>query len=103
MDATGLGGVVEEASFLSVPFEVRREEDDDYTFFTDVAQREPFRLGHVMRATALDEDDPKYGILIQVREGKRTGYVPLCDVEVTSRTDANFWPVREYVVWFASR
>jgi hypothetical protein len=88
---------------LSFPFEVRREEDDDDSFFTDVAQREPFRRGHVMQAVALDDDDPKYGMLIQVREGNKTGYVPLCDVEVTSRIDPNFWPVREYVVWFANR
>lgn len=31
------------------------------------------------------------------------GYVPLCDLEVTSRKDRNFWPVREYAVWFANR
>jgi hypothetical protein len=27
----------------------------------------------------------------------------LCDLEVTSRENRNFWPVREYVVWDASR
>jgi len=31
-------------------------------------------------------------------EVKKKGYVPLCDLEVTSREDRNFWPVREYVV-----
>ena len=87
---------------LSFPFEVRREEDDDDAYFSDVAQRGPFRVGHVMSALAID-DDPHYGILVEVREGNKTGHVPLCDVEVTPKTDPNFWPVREYVVWFANR
>lgn len=39
----------------------------------------------------------------QYLEGKKTGYVPLCDLEVTSKTDVNYWPVYEYAVWFANR
>ena len=35
--------------------------------------------------------------------GGKAMSVPLCDFEVTSREDRNFWPVREYVVWFANR
>ncbi len=88
---------------LSFPFEVRREEDDDDAFFTNVASRQPFRLGHTMKVLGVEDDDVDYGILVKVREGKRTGCVPLCDVQVTSRSDPNFWPVREYVVWFANR
>ena len=37
-----------------------------------------------------------------LHEGDK-GYLPECDVEVTPKTDRNFWPVREYVVWFANR
>ncbi|WP_425216442.1 hypothetical protein [Tumidithrix helvetica] len=40
---------------------------------------------------------------MKVREGRKTGYVPLGELEVTSRQDRNFLPVREYVVWFANR
>jgi hypothetical protein len=29
--------------------------------------------------------------------------VPLGDLQVKPKTDANFWPVREYVIWFANR
>jgi hypothetical protein len=38
-----------------------------------------------------------------VKEVKKKGYVPLCDLEVTPREDRNFWPVRENVVWDANR
>lgn len=33
----------------------------------------------------------------------RVGAVPLCDLEARPKHDKNFWPVREYVVWFANR
>ncbi len=89
---------------LSFPFEVKREEDDDDAYFTDGATRQPFQLGHIMDVLGMEEfEDIKYGILVKVREGRQTGCVPLCDVEVTSKKDENFWPVREYVVWFANR
>ena len=48
-------------------------------------------------------EDESQGIIVEVREKNRIGSVPLCDVEVTPKTDKNFWPVREYVVWFANR
>jgi len=88
---------------LSFPFEVKREDDDDDTLFTDVASHQPFRFGHKMEVLGIEDGDDHYGILVKVREGRKTGCVPLCDVEVISRNDPNFWPVREYVVWFANR
>ncbi len=89
---------------LSFPFEVKRKEDDDDAYFTDVAKREPFRLGHTMKVIAvLDEEMPFRGIIVKVREGRKVGYVPLCDLEVTDKSDPNYWPVREYVVWDANK
>ena len=85
------------------PFLVRRMEDDDDAYFTDVADHQPFRLGHEMKVIGIDQEDDLYGIILKAREGRRVGYVPLCDVEVLDQGDPNFWPVREYVVWFANR
>ena len=56
-----------------------------------------------MAVLALAEEDVDRGMMIKVREKGQVGCVPLADVEVTAKTDANFWPVREYVVWFANR
>ena len=42
-------------------------------------------------------------MMVRVREKGQIDCVPLADVEVTAKTDANFWPVREYVVWYANR
>ena len=87
---------------LTFPFPAKRMEDEDDAYFTDDADSEPFRLGHVMKAIDIEMEDDQYGIILKVREGKKIGYVPLCDVEVTSKENENFWPVREYVVWFAN-
>lgn len=88
---------------LTFPFMVERKEDDDDAYFTDVATHKPFRLGHRMNVIALGSEDDFYGIIVKVRESRRIGYVPLCDVEVTPKNDKNYWQVKEYVVWFANR
>ncbi len=88
---------------LHFPFSVERMEDDDDAYFTDIAESEPFRLGHIMKAVGIEPEDDRYGIILKVREGRRVGYVPLCDLQVASTGDDNYWPVREYVVWFANR
>ena len=88
---------------LDFPFAVTREEDDDDAYFAAGAATAPFRLRHKMEVVGLAEVDEDRGIIVEVREKNRTGSVPLCDVEVTPKTDKNFWPVREYVVWFANR
>jgi len=90
-------------TYLSFPFEVERKDDSDDAYFTDIASRQPFRLGHTMKVLALAGEDDWYGIIVKVREGRRIGYVPLADTEVISGEDKNFWPVREYAVWFANR
>jgi hypothetical protein len=88
---------------LRFPFPVKRMEDADDAYFTDIATSDPFRLGHLMDVLDIETEDDHYGVILIVKEGERTGHVPLCDVEVTSRENKNFWPVREYVVWFANR
>ena len=85
------------------PIMVERKEDDDDAYFTHIAKHAPFRLGHKMKALTLSSEDDLYGVMIKVRENRRIGSVPLCDVEVTPKSDRNFWFVREYVVWFANR
>lgn len=88
---------------LNFPFIVKRMEDDDDAYFTDIADHQPFRLGHEMKVVDIVQEDDLYGVIVKVREGRRVGFIPLCDVEVIDQKDANFWPVREYVVWFANR
>ena len=87
---------------LTFPFEVKRMEDDDDAYFTDIAKSQPFRLDHVMEVIAIEMEEDLYGIIVKVREGRKVGSAPLCDLEVTAKDNPNYWPVREYVVWFAN-
>lgn len=87
---------------LTFPFEVQRKEDFDSNPFLPTKD-EPFSRSHIMTVLAIVEKDEEYGMLAKVKEGRKTGVVPLCNLQVTSRADENFWPVREYVVWFAHR
>lgn len=89
---------------LAFPFTAKRTDDEDVAYFTDIADREPFRLGHHMEIIGIaSEILPRYGILARVKEGRRRGWVPLMDLEVIPKTDPNYRPVREYTVWFANR
>ncbi len=87
---------------LSFPFTARREEDMDDEYYEEDA---PFQVGHTMQILgfAMDEEDDLDGVIVNAREKGRRGDVPLADLEVTPKTDKNYWPVREYVVWFANR
>ena len=89
-------------SNLSFPFEVKRIEDDR-EFIPKENSEEPFTVGHIFKVEGVELEDELYGFIVKVKEGRRKGHVPLCDVEVTSSTDRNYWPAREYVVWFANR
>jgi hypothetical protein len=88
---------------LSFPFRARRSEDDDDAYFTDVAWREPFRLGARMLVLGLAGVDAWRDVLLgEARQGRFHGEVPLSDLEVVPKDDPNYWPVREYVVWHAN-
>jgi len=88
---------------LTFPFTVVRKEDDDDAYFLKGAARAPLRLGHKFEIIGLAEEIDRYGIRGAAREKGKSGSVPLSDVEVTPKTDPNFWPIREYVVWMANR
>ncbi len=87
---------------LSFPFTVVRKEDDDDAYYQKGAIRAPFRLGHKFEIIGLEAEIDRYGIRGAAREKGKTGSVPLWDVEVTPKSDPNFWPIREYVVWMAN-
>ena len=56
-----------------------------------------------MNALKLTEEDVDQNVIVKVKKKEKLSHMPLSDMEVTPKTDANFWPVREYVIWFANR
>lgn len=101
MASTGLDGLAGHATNFSIL--LTREEDEDDAYFSPGAAQARFRLGHRMEVLGLDEEDVDLGVTVKIREKGQIGYVPLADLEVKPKSDKNFWPVREYVVWFANR
>jgi hypothetical protein len=81
---------------LSFPFEVVRIDDDDKFMVFGGDDSEPFRIDHKMKALAVESEEDLYGVIIKVREGRRTGYVPLLDVEVTDKKSPNYEIVEAY-------
>ena len=90
-------------SQLKFPFMVTRQEDMSVDPFSEVSNNNPFRVDNTFKVIMIEDEDESHGIIMKVRAGRKTGYVPLADLEVTPKDDSNFWPVREYVVWFANR
>jgi hypothetical protein len=91
------------ARHLTFPFTAIREDDEDDAYFGPGARKAPFRLGQKMEVIGLDEEDVADGIMVKVQDKGEVGYVPLYDLKVTPKTNKNYWPVREYAVWFANR
>lgn len=87
---------------LLFPFTAIRVEDSYEAYFAEGVEEETFRLGHRIKVLSL-ETESEDGILVTVEEAGTTATVPLADMQVDSKTNPNYWPVREYVVWFANR
>ncbi len=80
---------------LSFPFMAVRKEDDDDAYFQEGAARAAFRLGHTFEIVRLKQTIDWIGVVCEAREKGKRGSVPLCDVEVTPKSDQNFWPVSQ--------
>ena len=93
---------------LRLPFEVVRQEDmdDDRYLFGGEPPPEHFAIGSqftVLGISDCDFEPDFHGVLVDVRQGKVDGVVPLQDLKVRPKSDSNYWPVREFVVWYANR
>ena len=91
------------AKNLVFPFKARREEDMDDADFRQGASTRLFRVGRTLEVLSLEGEDEMMGVMVKAQEKGQVGHLPLADLEVKPKTDKNYWPVREYVVWFANR
>ena len=94
---------------LTFPFEAERVEDMDTDPFApdEVKQRNPFPEGCQVKVTGISDYDCDVdfeGVIVDVVGARgRKGVLPLQDLEVRPKTDSNYWPVREFAVWYANR
>lgn len=66
-------------------------------------ERGPLRTGDRVTVSGLEGWEDLYGLLVALRQKRRTYVFPLCDLEVLDKSSANYQPVKDYVVWFANR
>jgi hypothetical protein len=67
-------------------------------------ERGPLRDGDKVIVTGnADATDEMYGIIVDVRVGRRKYACPLRDLEVTDKNALNYQLVKDYAIWFANR
>jgi hypothetical protein len=70
----------------------------------ELLERGPLRVGDTVIVTGnVDAIDEKYGIIVDLKMGRRKYAFPLCDLEATDKKSANYQLVKDYVIWFANR
>jgi hypothetical protein len=79
---------------LLFPFEVRSEE----TLYNGSVS-----IGKVVKVLEIVDADEHYGLLVNVRLGRRSYTLPLCDLEAIDHASPNYQPLKDYAVWFANR
>jgi len=96
---------------LKFPFRARRREGMDRDIFAP-EELSLFPVGCEVEVVRIAEGDfePGFdGVIVEVRGHKRSRCkkskccLPLQDLEVRPKDDPNYWPVREFVVWYANR
>ena len=91
------------AENLVFPFQATREEDMDDADLQQGAATRLFQVGHNLEVLGLEVEDETKGVIVKAKAKGQIGQLPLADLEVQPKTDRNYWPVREYSVWFANR
>ncbi|MFQ5615461.1 MAG: calcium-binding protein [Anaerolineales bacterium] len=70
---------------------------------SELQTRGPLQAGNIVRVIGLSDVDDLYGVLVDVKKGRRKYVFPLCDLEVKDEKSPLFQVVQEYAVWFANR
>ena len=66
-------------------------------------ERGPLQAGDRVKVTGIDLVDDMYGIIVDVRRGRRKYACPLCELKVLDEDSLNYQVVKDYRVWFADR
>jgi len=78
----------------------------DFPFEAEAAEfqeRGPLQAGDRVKVTGINLVDDLYGVIVDLRVGRRKYAFPLCDLEVTDARSPNDQLVQDYAVWFANR
>ena len=63
----------------------------------------PLQLGDRVSVKKISIVDDLYGVIVELRRGRKKYHHPLSDLEVINDDSANYQPLKDYCVWFANR
>jgi hypothetical protein len=63
----------------------------------------PLQSGDRVSVKKISIVDDLYGVIVELRRGRKKYHHPLCDLEVINEDSANDQPVKDYCVWFANQ
>ncbi len=67
-------------------------------------ERGPLQSGDKVVVTGIaDATDEMYGIIVDLRVGRRKYAFPLCDLEAADQKSPNYHLVKDYAIWLANR
>lgn len=71
---------------------------------SELLMRGPLRIGDRVRIQEIaDVDDDSYGIIVKLKQGRKTYHFPLCDLQAIDERSSNYQIIQDYAVWFANR
>jgi hypothetical protein len=79
---------------LKFPFDAEVSESQD---------RGPLQYGDKVSVKEITMMDDLYGIIVEVRFGRKKYHFPLCDLEPIDKKLPNYQVVQDFAVWFANR
>ena len=63
----------------------------------------PLQSGDRVSVKKISIVDDLYGVIVELRRGRKKYHHPLSDLEVINEDSANYQPIKDYSVWFANR
>jgi hypothetical protein len=63
----------------------------------------PLQSGDRVSIKKISIVDDLYGVIVELRRGRKKYHHPLCDLEVINDDSVNYQPLTDYCVWFANR
>lgn len=79
---------------LSFPFDAEIITDQDNV---------PLQQGDKIRVDGIIVTDDHYGVIINLKQGKKCFNFPLCNIRVTDKNSNDYQIVNDYSVWFVNK
>ena len=86
---------------LVFPFEATVEEASDEEVF-GIGDPGPIRYGDKLTVLNADFEDDMYGVVADVKKGRKKYAFPLCDLKATDKNSPNYKLIDDYRAWFAN-